>query len=72
MGQRVLLPVTLVALMVGFGSLVLPALGLFPLHDAGWREMPTVTQEAGILPSSAAGEHTVSCTVSPGPLRGSV
>lgn len=58
MGQWVLLPVTLVALMVGFGLLVLPALGSFPLRDAGWK-MLTVTQEAGILPSSAAGRLAV-------------
>lgn len=55
MGQWVLLPVTLVAWMVGFCSLVLLALGLFRLPHAGWKEMPTVTQAASILPGSAPG-----------------
>nr|XP_009911671.1 PREDICTED: LOW QUALITY PROTEIN: G-protein-signaling modulator 1-like [Haliaeetus albicilla] len=48
-------PVPALEERICFGSLVLPALGFFLLRDTGWKEMPTVTQEAGILPSSAAG-----------------
>ena len=41
--------------LVGFCSLALPALGLFPLPRAGWKEMPTAAREASMRRGSAPG-----------------
>ena len=41
--------------LVGFCSLALPALGLFPLPRAGWKEMPTAAREASMRHGSAPG-----------------